>query len=98
MFGNAALQKQGAFVRVQAGCQPIDHHFVDVFLDDFSALVMRGQGVPVGYKIKTLHFRLQAHPVFQGAVVMAQVQGAGGTHAGEYAFCHGDNCSKEAKG
>ena len=81
MLGHAALQKQGALVGVQACSQPVDHHFIDVLFHNFAVGVMGGQCVPVGDEEKALHFGLQTHPIFQRAVVVAQVQRAGRAHA-----------------
>ena len=71
MLRQAALQEDGALLGVQAGGQPVNDHFVHVLLDHLAAFVMGGQGMPVGHKVVARHFGLQAHPVFQGAVVMA---------------------------
>ena len=81
MLGQTALQKQGALVGVEARGQPVDDHFEHIFFDHFAVFVVRGQRMPVGYKKVAIVGRLQAHPVFQGAVVVAQMQSAGGTHA-----------------
>ena len=51
--------------------------------------VVRGQRVPVGDEVEAVVVVLQAHPVLQGAVVVAEVHGAGGAHAGEDAGLHG---------
>ena len=81
VLGQAALQKNGALRGVQPSGEPVDDHFIDVLLDDAGVLVVGGQGVPVSDEVKALHLRLQAHPVFQGAVVVPQMQSAGGAHA-----------------
>ena len=59
-------------------------------LDGVRIIVVRGERMPVGDKIKALEFVLQAHPVFEYAVIVAQMQCASGAHAGEYAvYEHG---------
>jgi len=50
--------------------------------DAGGVLVARGQRVPVSDEEKALELVLQLHPVAQGAVVVAQMQRAGGAHAG----------------
>ena len=85
----AALQEDSALLGVQTGGQPVNHHFVDVLLDDLAAFVVRGQRVPVGHKVKALHLGLQSNPVFEGSVVVTQMQGPRGAHAGENTVFHG---------
>jgi phosphoribosylglycinamide formyltransferase 1 len=51
--------------------------------------VVRGQRVPVGDEVEAVVLVLQPHPVLQRAVVVAQVHGAGGAHAGENSGSHG---------
>ena len=74
---------------VEAGGEPVDHHVVDVLLDDLALFVVRGQRVPVGDEVEAVVVVLQPHPVLQRAVVVAEVQRAGGAHAGEDAGSHG---------
>ena len=47
--------------------------------------VVRGQRVPVGDEEQARVLVLQLHPVLQRAVVVAEVQRAGGAHAGQNA-------------
>ena len=42
---------------------------------------MGGQGMPIGHEEQTLVFGLKPNPVFEDAVVVAQMQGPGGPHA-----------------
>ena len=72
--------KRVQLVGVKARGQPVDHHVVDVALDHLTVLVVRGERMPVGHEEVAL-LVLQLHPVLQGAVIVAQVQGAGGAHA-----------------
>ena len=73
--------KSVALVRVEAGGEPVDHHVVDVALDDLALFVVRGQRVPVGDEEEALVLVLQAHPVLERAVVVAEV------HARRSAAC-----------
>ncbi len=43
--------------------------------------VMRGERMPVGHKKQALVLALQAHPVLEHPVIVAQVQDTGGPHA-----------------
>jgi hypothetical protein len=47
---------------------------------------MGGQCMPVGHEEQAGQFGLQLDPVLQGAVIVAQVQRAGGAHAGDDAI------------
>ena len=71
MFRDAALQKHGALVGVEAYGKPIDHHLIHILFNNFAAFIVRGQGVPICDEVVALHLRLQTHPVFQSAVVVA---------------------------
>ena len=86
VLGQAALDEDGRVVGVDAGGEPVDHHVVDVVLDDVALLVVRRQRVPVGDEVEAVVEALQAHPVLQRAVVVAEVQGAGRAHAGQDAL------------
>ena len=72
--------------RIDAAGQPVDHHVPDVLLDDFGRVVMRGERMPVGHEEITGILRLQAHPVLDGAMVVAQMKRPRGAHAGNNAF------------
>jgi hypothetical protein len=89
VFGQAALDEDGALLGVQAGGDPVHDHVVDVALHHLALFVVRGQRMPVGDEEEALVFVLQPHPVLQGAVVVAEVHGAGGAHAGEDSRSHG---------
>ena len=86
VLGQAALDEDGRVVGVDAGGEPVDHHVVDVLLDDAALFVVRRQRVPVGDEVEALELGLQAHPVLQRAVVVAEVQRAGRAHAREDAL------------
>ena len=82
MLRHPALHKQHRLRRVDAGGQPVDHHFTRVLPDHMDFVVMGGQCMPVGDKKQAGVFGLQARPVLEHAVIMAKMQGAGGPHAG----------------
>jgi hypothetical protein len=96
MLGQSALQEDGAAVRIQPGCQPVGHHLIDVLAHDLAAFVVRGQRMPVGDEVEAVVVVLQPHPVLESAVVVAQVHGAGGAHAGENAGLHRVNWAGSA--
>ena len=70
---------------IEAGRQPVDEHVADVLLQLRGVLVAGGEHVPVGDEEEALVLVLQLHPVAQRAVVVAEVQPAGGAHAGQHA-------------
>ena len=80
---------------VDARGEPVDHHLPHVVGDGPGLVVVRGERVPVGDEEEALVLLLQAQPVLQDAVVVAQVQGAGRAHAREHTLvlgcdaCHG---------
>ena len=85
VLGQPALDEDRRLVRVEAGGDPVDHHVVDVLLDHLAVFVVRGQRMPVGHEVEAVVLVLQAHPVLQRTVVVAEVQRAGGAHAGQHA-------------
>jgi hypothetical protein len=86
VLGQAALDEDGRVVGVDAGGEPVDHHVVDVLLDDAALFVVRRQRVPVGDEVEALELGLQPDPVLERAVVVAEVQRAGRAHAREDAL------------
>ena len=90
MLGHARLNKQRGLRRIHAGSKPVDHHVPHMLLHGARIVVVGGERMPVGDKEQALEFVLQTHPVFEHAVVVAQMQCAGGAHAGKYAvYEHG---------
>ena len=83
VLGHAALDEERRLRRIDARRQPVDEHLPDVFLDDLGRLVVRRERVPVDHREEARIFGLQPHPVFQHAVIVAEVQRPGGPHAGE---------------
>ena len=86
VLGQAALDEDGRVVGVDAGGEPVDHHVVDVLLDDAALFVVRRERVPVGDEVEAVVVLLQPHPVLQRAVVVAEMERAGGPHAGQHAL------------
>jgi hypothetical protein len=99
MLGQAALDEQRGLLGVDARGQPVHHHVVDIALDVGMVLVVRGHRMPVGHEKEAVELGLQAHPVLQRAMVVAQMQRAGGAHARQHTLarrsckdgvlCHG---------
>ena len=86
--GMRLLDEERGFLGVDAGGQPVDDHVIDITLDAVAVLpvlVLGGQGMPVGNEEEAVVRALQANPVFQRAVVVAQVQSAGRAHARKHA-------------
>ena len=81
MLRHFRLYKQRRLRGINASGQPVNHHVPGVLLDLRRAIVMGGQRVPVGDKKETLMLVLQAHPVFEHAVIVTKVQRSGRTHA-----------------
>jgi phosphoribosylglycinamide formyltransferase-1 len=89
VLGQPALDEDRRALRIEAGGEPVDHHVVDVLLDDLAVLVVRRQRMPVGDEVEAVVVGLQADPVLQRAVVVAEMQLAGRPHAGEDALARG---------
>jgi hypothetical protein len=83
VLDDLGLDEQGGPGRVHAGRQPVHDHLPGGVLDAQGVVVMGGQGMPVGHEEQAFVFVLEPDPVFQDAVVMAQVKAARGAHAGE---------------
>ena len=71
--------------------QPVDHHVPHALFDHQRAVVVGGQGVPVGDEVHAVVVRLQLGPPAQRAHEVAEVQLAGRTHPGDDAWLHGCN-------
>ena len=78
------LDKDNGLLRVNAGRQPVQGHFVDVGLNvgHVRRVFNGGQGVDVNDAVDAAVVLLQVHPVFQRPQVIAQVQPPGGAHPG----------------
>ena len=94
MLRHARLDEQRRLRRIDTRRQPVDHHVPHAFFDHLRRIVMRGQRMPVRHEKQALVFVLQLHPVFQHAVIMAQMQSAGWTHARNNAIRIHSECEK----
>jgi len=83
VLGNVRLHEERGNAGIQAGGQPVDQHFADVFLQARGVLVAGREHVPVGDEEETFVLILQLDPVAQRPMPVAEVQRAGGTHAGK---------------
>lgn len=86
MFGDPGLEEERRLLRVDPACQPVSHHLPDIVSDLAWRLVMRGQRMPVRNKEKTGMQGLQPSPIFESAMIMAEMQRAGGSHSRDNAF------------
>ena len=93
VLGHLRLDEERRLGRIDAGGEPVDHHVEPGLLQVAGLLVVGGERMPVGDEEKARVFRLQADPVLQHAVVVAEVQRAGGAHAGEDARFEHQSCS-----
>jgi hypothetical protein len=100
VLGQPRLQEQHRARRVDPGGEPVDHHLPDVLADNLGRIVVSGERMPIGHEEEAVVLGLQPDPVLQRAVVVAEVQRAGGAHAGEDAIgCHvGADCSSGVRG
>jgi len=89
VLGQPALDEERRLVGVEAGGEPVGDHLVDRSLDHLALLVVRRQRVPVGGEEEALVLVLQAHPVLERAVPVAEVHRPGRPHAGENAAARG---------
>ena len=80
------LNKQGRTARVYTCRQPVNDQVHAALRDDRWIFVVRGQGVPIGNKVKALVTVLQFDPVFENTVVMPEMQQTGRPHARKHAL------------
>ena len=85
-----------ALLGVEAGGEPVGHHLVDRALDHLALFVVGRQRVPVGGEVEALVLVLQADPVLERAVLVAEVHRAGRAHAREDAPARA--CASDAAG
>ena len=83
VLGNVRLDKDRALSGIQSRCQKVDSDIEDALFQTAGVGVVGGQGVEVGDEEVAVVVLLQVHPVVEGAHVVAEVQSAGGAHAGE---------------
>ena len=86
VLGHLRLHEQRGDSRVQAGRQPVDEHLVDEFGELLGVFVARGQGVPVGDEEIALVLVLEIDPVFERAMVVAEMQLTRRPHSGKNSF------------
>jgi hypothetical protein len=91
VFGDLGLEKDYGLLRVEARGQEIYGDLEGVFGYGGSVGVIAGQGVPVGYEVEAVvgGIVLEADPVLESAEIVADVETAGGAHAGEDSFRSG---------
>jgi hypothetical protein len=87
MLRHLGLDEQRRLIRVDPGRQPVDHHVPSTTVRYLRAVVLRGQGVPVGNEKQAGIFMLKLDPVLQHAMVMTKMKRPGGAHAGKDTFC-----------
>src|SRR5580704_6347065 len=68
---------------MKTGGEEVDRYVADVLAERGGIGVVGGEGVVVGDEEVALVLVLELDPVVEGAHVVAEVQAAGGTHAGE---------------
>ena len=85
VFGNERLLEDDGLRGVEAGGEIVDGDLQRVFGDGGGVGVVAGERVPVGNEIETFVGRigLKLDPVLKSAEVVADVETAGGAHAGE---------------
>ncbi len=74
MCRHLRLQEDGRALGIEAGSQPVDHHLLQMLLQQAGVVVIGGQGMPVGHEEIAFEAILQRDPVAQGTVVVAEVQ------------------------
>ncbi|VWM24873.1 Uncharacterised protein [Collinsella intestinalis] len=82
--GNRGVGVNHGLIGIQAACQVVDDHVVDVVLDVVRAVAV-GDDLVVGDEHVGVNAQLlQLDAALEGAKVVAQVQAAGGAIAGEH--------------
>ena len=87
VFRHLRLDEQRSLLGIDAGRQPVDHHFPGRLRDSMRIVVLRGQRVPVGDEEQAGILVLQFDPVLQHPMIVTKVQAARGAHSGEDSFC-----------
>ena len=84
-FRNRRLKKERGTIRIQAGCQPVNHHVVTRIANGLRIGEARRVGVQVGdFKVGVRRVAI-GHPLLQGADQVTEVQLARRTHARHHA-------------
>ena len=82
MHAHPALREQYAAFGIEPGSDQGRHHLVDAAAQG-GGILRHGDGVQINDAEHALGFILHAHPVADGAQIIAQVQIAGGLNARE---------------
>src|SRR3954463_5141291 len=86
MLRNMRLNKHRALLRIEPGCEIVEHHIDGVLLDARSVGVVASERVPIGDEEEALITFLKLYPICQRTHVIAQVQLASRPHATEDAL------------
>ena len=82
--GHGGVRVDHGLIGVQAACQVVENHVVDVVLDVVGGVAV-GDDLVVGDEHVGVHAHvLQLHAALERAEIVAQVQAAGGAVAGEH--------------
>ena len=81
--GDVGLLEDDAAAGVEAGGEEVERDLDVVLLDVAGVGVVGGEGVEVGDEEVAVVVLLEVDPVVEGSHVVAEVQAAGGAHAGE---------------
>ncbi len=88
MFLDGRLDEEGAFLRIQTGGEPVDHHVDRVRPDLVRGRVVARERMPVGHKVVAFVIAviLQGNPVRKRAVEIAQMELPRGSHPAQNPF------------
>jgi hypothetical protein len=81
------LNEDNALVGVNAGRQPVKHHFVDIFPQGFCAF-QSGESMNIYYTIDAVIFILKDNEILYRSQVVTNMLSACGAEARENAFSH----------
>ena len=81
--GDVRLLEDDAAAGVEAGGEEVEGDLDVVGLDVAGVGVVGGEGMEVGDEEEAVVILLQANPVVEGSHVVAEMEAAGGAHAGE---------------
>lgn len=91
VLGDVRLDEDSGARGVEAGGEEVERDLEDILLESAGVGVVGSEGVPVGDEEEAVVYRLavlvalvlEIDPVFEGTHVVAEVERAGGAHAGE---------------
>ena len=84
--GHVRLNERLRLLWIESRCQPVQSDFQRILFHSRSVGIIRRKRVPVGDFKETLILILHAHPVVEGADVIAKMQFSGRAHAAEHAL------------